>query len=70
MRVPKSAIKKDLDRISLENWQRDWETTNKRGLAREHFTEIRERLHTKLTQNFITMVTGHGNIKFSSTGLK
>jgi len=64
-RVPKSAIQKDLEGISLENWQRDWETTNKGGITREYFPEVRERLHTKikLTQNFTTMVTGHGNIK-------
>ena len=64
-RIPKSAIQKDLEGISLEHWQRDWETTNKGGITREYFPEIRERLHTKinLTQNFTTMVTEHGNIK-------
>jgi len=64
-RVLKSAIKKDLERISLEKWQREWETTNKGGIAKEYFLEVRERLHTKinLTQNFTTIVMGHGNIK-------
>jgi len=49
----------------LEHWQRYWETTNKGGITRGYFPEIRERLHTKinLTQNFTTMVAGHGNIK-------
>ena len=28
-RVPKSAIKRDLEGISMEHWQREWETTNK-----------------------------------------
>ena len=28
-RVPKSSIKRDLEVINMENWQREWETTNK-----------------------------------------
>jgi len=30
-RVPNSAIKRDLEETSMENWQREWETTNKGG---------------------------------------
>ena len=28
-RVPKSAIKRDLEGISMEDWQREWETTRR-----------------------------------------
>jgi len=64
-RVPKSAIKKDLERKSLEKWQREWETKNKGGITKEYFPEIRERLHKKinLTQNFTNIVTDHGKMK-------
>jgi hypothetical protein len=64
-RVPKSAIKKDLKEISTETWQREWETTNKGSITKEYYPKVAERLHTKinLTQNFTTIVTGHGNIK-------
>ena len=49
----------------MENWQREWETTNKGGITKEYFPKVVERLHTKinLTQNFTTIITGHGNIK-------
>ena len=64
-RVSKSVIKRDLEGISMEHWQREWETTNKGGITKEYFPKVAERLHTKinLTQNFTTIVTGHGNIK-------
>jgi hypothetical protein len=64
-RVPKSAIKRDLEEFSMENWQREWETTNKGGITKEYFPKVAERLHIKinLTQNFTTIVTGHWNIK-------
>jgi hypothetical protein len=46
--------------FSMENWQREWETTNKGGITKEYFPKVAERLHTKinLTQNFTTIVTG------------
>ena len=49
----------------MEHWQREWETTNKGGITKEYFPKVAERLHPKinLTQNFTTIVTGHGNIK-------
>jgi hypothetical protein len=64
-RVLKSDIKRDLEETSMENWQREWETTNKGGITKEYFPKVAQRLHTKinLTQNFTIIVTGHGNIK-------
>jgi len=64
-RVPKSVIKRDLENTSVETWQREWGTTTKGRITKDYFPKVAERLHTKihLTQNFTTMVTGHGNIK-------
>jgi hypothetical protein len=64
-RVPKSAIKRDLEETSKETWQREWETTNKGRMKKEYFPNVAKRLQRKinLTQNFTTLVTGHGNLK-------
>ena len=64
-RIPKSVIKKDLEDTSVEIWQREWDTTNKGRITRDYFPKVAERLHAKIhpTQNFTTMITGHGNIK-------
>ena len=34
-RVPKSAIKRDLEETSKETWQREWETTKKGRTTKE-----------------------------------
>jgi hypothetical protein len=49
----------------VEIWQREWDTTTKGRITKDYIPKVAERLHTKihLTQNFTTMVTGHGNIK-------
>ena len=53
-RVSKSAIKRDLEGISMEHWQREWETTNKGGhnkrILPESSREIthKNKLNTKL----------------------
>jgi hypothetical protein len=49
----------------VETWQREWDTTTKGRITKDYFPKDAERLHTKihLTQNFTTMITGHGNIK-------
>jgi hypothetical protein len=49
----------------VETWQGEWDTTTKERITKDYFRKVAERLHTKihLTQNFTTMVTGHGNIK-------
>jgi tubulin alpha len=64
-RVPKSVIKRDLENTSAETWQGEWNQTTKGRITKAYFPKVAERLHTKihLTQNFTTMVTGHGNIK-------
>ena len=49
----------------MEIWQREWETTKKGRITKDYFLKVAERLHAKihLTQNFTTIVTGHGNRK-------
>jgi hypothetical protein len=59
------VIKRDLENTSAETWQGEWDETTKGRITKDYFPKVAERLHTKihLTQNFTTMVTGHGNIK-------
>jgi hypothetical protein len=63
--VPKSVVLSELSAISVEKWQREWGQTTKGAITREYFPIVAERLKMKIniTQNFTTMVTGHGNIK-------
>jgi hypothetical protein len=51
--------------ISDEKWQREWEQTTKGAITKECFPVFAERLKMKIniTQNFTTMVTGHGNVR-------
>jgi hypothetical protein len=64
-RVPKSVIKRDLEKSSMEIWQREWDTKTKGRITKDYFPKVAERLNPKiqLTQKFTTMVTGNGNIK-------
>ena len=71
-RISKSIIKRDLEDTSMEIWQREWDITNKGRITKDYFPKVAERLHAKihLTQNFTTMITGHGNIKAYLYGFK
>jgi hypothetical protein len=48
----------------VENWQREWDTTTNGRITKQYFPKVADRLHKNIhiTQNFTTMVTGHGNI--------
>jgi len=50
---------------SVEKWQREWTQSTKGRTTKEFFPEVSERLKMKIniTQNFTTMVTGHGKIR-------
>jgi len=63
--VPKSVVLSELGGISVEKWQREWDQTTKGTITKEYFPVVAERLKMKIniTQNFTTMVTGHGNIR-------
>jgi hypothetical protein len=64
-KVPKSVVISELDGISVEKWQREWDETTKGEITKDYFPIFADRLNMKIniTQNFTTMVTGHGNIK-------
>jgi hypothetical protein len=55
----------ELNGISVEKWQRKWDQTTKGEIKKEYFPVVADRLSMKIniTQNFTSMVTGHGNIK-------
>ena len=48
----------------METWQREWDTITK-GSTTKYFPNVEERLKMKLnpTQNFTTIVTGHGKTR-------
>jgi hypothetical protein len=56
---------------SVAKWQREWDQTTKGAITRQYFPVAADRLKMKIniTQNFTTMVTGHGSIR-SYTALK
>ena len=64
-KVPKSVVKSELDATSVVKWQREWDLTTEGQITKAYFPVVAQRLNMKinLTQNFTTMVTGHGNIK-------
>jgi hypothetical protein len=47
-RVPKSAIKRDIEGLGIEEWQREWENTDKGSVTKEYFPKVQERLHRNL----------------------
>jgi ribonuclease HI len=64
-KVPKSVVLSELGGICDERWQREWDQTAKGAISNEYFQVVAERLKTQIniTQNFTTMVTGHGNVR-------
>jgi len=63
-RVPKSVVLSDLVNKSVAKWQSERTQSTKFRTTKECFPEVTERLKMKinLTQNFTTIVTGHGKI--------
>jgi hypothetical protein len=55
----------ELEEKSVEKRQREWKKSTKGQTTKEFFPEVSERLKMKInpTQNFTTMVTGHGKTK-------
>jgi hypothetical protein len=64
-RIPKSAVRRELKDHSVTKWQSEWDHTTKGAITKSFFPKIAERLKlkVKVTANFTTIVTGHGNIK-------
>jgi hypothetical protein len=63
--LAKSVVKRELERNSVDKWQRDWNQTTKGSITKAYFPTVTERLNMKLSINrsLTTMMTGHGNIK-------
>jgi hypothetical protein len=59
------SVLSDLNECSVTKWPSEWNNTTKGAITKPFFPKIAERLKLKInvTQNFTTMVTGHGNIK-------
>jgi hypothetical protein len=64
-KIPKSVFKGELERISVEKWQKTWNETTKGSINKAFFPRVEERLSMKLYTNqaLTTILTGHGNIK-------
>ena len=62
---PKSLITSELKSKSEQKWQREWDQTTKGAITKSFLPNIsdRQKLKLKLTRNFTTIVTGHGNIR-------
>jgi hypothetical protein len=63
-KVPKSVIKCELEALSVEKWQKEWDQSTKGHITKQYFPSTADRLNMKLnlTYKFTLMVTGHGNI--------
>jgi hypothetical protein len=63
--VPKSVALSELGAISVKKWQKEWDQTTNGAIRRGFFPVVTERLQVNIniTQNFKTMITGHGNIR-------
>jgi primosomal protein N' len=64
-RVPKSVVLRELEEKSVRKRQREWTRTTKGRTTKEFFPDMAERIKMKisLTQNFTTIVTGHGKTR-------
>jgi hypothetical protein len=64
-KIPKCVFKSELERISVEKWQKNCNQTTKGSITKNFFPRFEERLNRKLhtTQTLTTILTGHGNIK-------
>jgi hypothetical protein len=58
-------VTRELEEESMRKWQRNWTQTTKGSKTKEYFPNVEERLKMELnlTQNFMTIVTGHGITK-------
>ena len=54
-KVPKSVVISELNGISVEKWQREWNQTTKGEITKAYFPVVADRLKMKIsiTQNFI-----------------
>jgi len=46
--IPKTVFKSELERISVEKWQKIWNQTTKGSITKAFFPRVEERLNMKL----------------------
>jgi hypothetical protein len=64
-RIPITSVASEINRKVLEQWQRQWNNTEKGAVCRSFFLKLEQRLKVKMpiTPEFTALVTGHGNIR-------
>jgi hypothetical protein len=64
-RIPLTSIASEINRRGLEQWQRQWNSSEKGAMCRSFFPRLEQRLKMKLpiTPEFTALITGHGNTK-------
>jgi hypothetical protein len=64
-RIPITSVASEINRKVLEQWQRQWNNTEKGAMCRLFFLKLEQRLKMKmlLTPEFTALVTGQGNTK-------
>jgi hypothetical protein len=64
-KIPKSAIKSDIQKEGIRKWQHQWEETTKGAINKELFLSVERRITVilNLCPKVTTIMTGHGNIR-------
>ena len=50
-RIPKSVVKGELESLSVDKWQNDWNQTTKGMITKDYFPKVMERLKMKISTN-------------------
>ena len=50
-RIPKSVVKGELESLSVDKWQSDWNQTTKGMITKDYFPKVTERLKMKISTN-------------------
>jgi hypothetical protein len=62
-KIPKSVVKREIERTSVEKWQSVWNPTTKGYTTKEYFPTVAERLNIKIStdQHLTTMLLASGS---------
>jgi len=63
-KYPKSAVISELKELG-QQWQSDWDSSNKGALTKTFFPKVKDRLAKRLQMclNLSTVITGHGKLR-------
>ena len=64
-RIPKSNVLRELEEVSVTQWEREWQSTPKGEVTKSFFPTVKDRMKVNLplTPNVTTLLTGHGKLK-------